>query len=67
VAGLSNVLTERVLKVRPPLLEGLMRRRQFSTAPVHAKDEIDGVIAALAGNPGAGLIAMPGPNQHDKS
>jgi putative tryptophan/tyrosine transport system substrate-binding protein len=30
-----------------------------STAPVHAKDEIEGVIAALAGNPGAGLIVMP--------
>jgi putative tryptophan/tyrosine transport system substrate-binding protein len=32
---------------------------QPSTAPVHVKDEIDGVIAALAGNPGAGLIVMP--------
>ena len=32
---------------------------QASTAPVHAKDEIEGVIAALAGNPGAGLIVMP--------
>jgi len=32
---------------------------QASAAPVHAKDEIEGVIAALAGNPGAGLIAMP--------
>ena len=32
---------------------------QASTAPVHAKDEIEGVIAALAGNPGAGLIIMP--------
>jgi putative ABC transport system substrate-binding protein len=32
---------------------------QASLAPVHAKDEIEGVIAALAGNPGAGLIVMP--------
>jgi putative ABC transport system substrate-binding protein len=32
---------------------------QTSTAPVHTNDEIDGVIAALAGNPGAGLIVMP--------
>jgi putative tryptophan/tyrosine transport system substrate-binding protein len=32
---------------------------QASTAPVHAKDEIEGVVAALAGNPGAGLIVMP--------
>ena len=31
---------------------------QASTAPVHAKDEIEGVIATLAGNPGAGLIVM---------
>jgi putative tryptophan/tyrosine transport system substrate-binding protein len=32
---------------------------QTSTAPVHAKDEIEGVIAALASNPGVGLIVMP--------
>jgi putative ABC transport system substrate-binding protein len=32
---------------------------QASTAPVHAKDEIEEVIAALAGKPGAGLIVMP--------
>ena len=30
-----------------------------STAPVQAKDEIEGAIAALASNPGAGLIVMP--------
>ena len=32
---------------------------QASTAPVHAKDEIEGVIAALASNASAGLIVMP--------
>jgi len=32
---------------------------QASTAPVNAKDEIEGAIAALAGKPGAGLIVMP--------
>jgi putative ABC transport system substrate-binding protein len=32
---------------------------QATTAPVHAEDEFEGVIAALAGNPGAGLIVMP--------
>jgi len=32
---------------------------QTSAAPVHAKDEIEGVIAVLAVNPGAGLIVMP--------
>jgi putative tryptophan/tyrosine transport system substrate-binding protein len=32
---------------------------QISVAPVNAKDEIEGVIAAQAGNPGGGLLVMP--------
>jgi putative tryptophan/tyrosine transport system substrate-binding protein len=32
-----------------------------SAAPVHGKDEIEGVIAAQARNPGGGLIVMPDP------
>ena len=32
---------------------------QISNAPVHAKDEIEGVIATQARNPGGGLIVMP--------
>jgi putative tryptophan/tyrosine transport system substrate-binding protein len=32
---------------------------EVSAAPVHAKDEIEGVIAAQARNAGGGLIAMP--------
>ena len=32
---------------------------QVSAAPVHAKDEIEGVIAAQARDPGGGLIVMP--------
>jgi putative tryptophan/tyrosine transport system substrate-binding protein len=32
---------------------------QASAAPVHAKNEIEGVIAAQARNPGGGLIVMP--------
>jgi putative tryptophan/tyrosine transport system substrate-binding protein len=32
---------------------------QISNAPVHAKDEIEGVIAAQARNPGGSLIVMP--------
>ena len=32
---------------------------QVSTAPVHAKEEIEGVMAALARDPGGGRIAMP--------
>ena len=32
---------------------------EVSTATVHAKDEIEGVIAAQARNPGGGLIVMP--------
>jgi len=34
---------------------------QISNAPVHAKDEIEGVIAAQARSPGGGLIVMPDP------
>jgi putative tryptophan/tyrosine transport system substrate-binding protein len=34
---------------------------QISNAAVHAKDEIEGVIAAQARNPGGGLIVMPDP------
>ena len=30
-----------------------------STAPVHSKDEIEGVIAAQTRDPGGGLIVMP--------
>jgi putative ABC transport system substrate-binding protein len=32
---------------------------EVSAAPVHAKDEIEGVIAAQAYDPGGGLIVMP--------
>jgi putative ABC transport system substrate-binding protein len=32
---------------------------EVSAAPVHAKDEIEGVIAAQTREPGGGLIAMP--------
>jgi putative ABC transport system substrate-binding protein len=32
---------------------------QVSAAPVHGKDEIEGVIAAQARDPGGGLIVMP--------
>jgi putative tryptophan/tyrosine transport system substrate-binding protein len=32
---------------------------QISNAPVYAKDEIEGVIAAQARNPGGGVIVMP--------
>jgi putative tryptophan/tyrosine transport system substrate-binding protein len=32
---------------------------QASTAPIHATDEIEGVIATLARDPGGGLIMMP--------
>jgi ABC-type uncharacterized transport system substrate-binding protein len=34
---------------------------QASAAPVHSKDEIDGVVAAIALKPGGGLIATPDP------
>ncbi|MFZ0988224.1 MAG: ABC transporter substrate-binding protein, partial [Xanthobacteraceae bacterium] len=33
---------------------------EVKVAPVHARDEIEGVIAAQARDPGGGLIVMPG-------
>ena len=32
---------------------------KVSTAPIHAKDEIEGTIAALARDPGGGVVVMP--------
>ena len=32
---------------------------EANSAPVHARDEIEGVIAAQARNPGGGLLVMP--------
>jgi putative ABC transport system substrate-binding protein len=32
---------------------------EVNSAPVHARDEIEGVIAAQARNPGCGLLVMP--------
>jgi hypothetical protein len=32
---------------------------QTSATPVHAKDDIEGIIAILARDPGGGLIVMP--------
>jgi ABC-type uncharacterized transport system substrate-binding protein len=40
-------------------VHGTDRRRNRRAAPVHAKDEIEGVIAAQARDPGGGLIVMP--------
>jgi putative ABC transport system substrate-binding protein len=61
VALLFNPATTVPVKFYMSSIESAASRFviQASTAPVHAKNDIEGVIAALAGNPGAGLIAMP--------
>jgi putative tryptophan/tyrosine transport system substrate-binding protein len=61
VALLFNPATTVPVKLFMSSIEAAALRFviQASTAPVHAKDEIEGVIATLAGNPGAGLIVMP--------
>jgi putative ABC transport system substrate-binding protein len=61
VALLFNPTTSVPIKFYMASIEagGASLAVQTSTAPVHAKDEIEGVIAALAANPGAGLIVMP--------
>jgi putative tryptophan/tyrosine transport system substrate-binding protein len=61
VALLSNQATGGPLKSYMPPIQAAASSLavQVTIAPVHAKDEIEGVIAAQARNPGGGLIAMP--------
>ena len=61
VACLSNQATGAPLQFFMPSIEAAASSLavQVSIAPVNAKDEIEGVIAAQARNPGGGLIVMP--------
>ena len=61
VAMLFNPATAPTPQLYIHLIESLATSLaiQTSAAPVHAKDEIEGVIAALARDPGGGLIVMP--------
>jgi putative ABC transport system substrate-binding protein len=61
VALLFNPATAVPLKIYMPSIQAAASSLaiQASAAPVHAKDEIEGVIAAQARNPGGGLILVP--------
>ena len=61
VALLFNPATAVPLKIYMPSIQAAASSFaiQASAAPVHAKDEIEGVIAAQARNPGSGLIVTP--------
>jgi len=61
VALLFNPATTVPVKFYMPSIEAAASSFaiQASTAPVHSKEEIEGGIAALGGNPGAGLIVLP--------
>jgi putative ABC transport system substrate-binding protein len=61
VALLINQATGAPFKLFMPSIQAAASSIavQVSTAPVHAKDEIEGVIAAQARSPGGGLIVMP--------
>jgi putative ABC transport system substrate-binding protein len=61
VALLFNPATAVPLKIYMPSIQAAASSLaiQASAAPVHAKDEIEGVIAAQARNPGGGLIVVP--------
>jgi putative tryptophan/tyrosine transport system substrate-binding protein len=63
VALLFNPATGAPVKLFLPSIEAAASTGavQVSVAPVHAKDEIEGVIAAQARNPGGGLVVMPDP------
>jgi putative ABC transport system substrate-binding protein len=61
VALLSNPATGAPLEFYMPSIQAAASSSdvQVSVAPVGAKDEIEGVTAAQARNPGSGLIVMP--------
>jgi ABC-type uncharacterized transport system substrate-binding protein len=61
VALLFNPATVVPLKIYMPSIQAAASSLaiQVSNVPVHAQDEIEGVIAAQARNPGGGLIVTP--------
>ena len=61
VAILFNPATTPPLKFYMPSIQAAASSFavEASSAPVHAKDEIEGVIAAQASNLGGGLLVMP--------
>ncbi len=60
-ALLFNPTTASPLQIYMPSIQAAATSFavEVSAAPVHAKDEIEGVIAAQARNPGGSLIVMP--------
>ena len=61
VAMLFNPATTPQLKFYMPSIQAAASSLaiEANSAPVHARDEIEGVIAAQARNPGGGLLVMP--------
>ena len=61
VALLFNPTTAAPIQFYLPSIQAAAQSLgiKVSHAPVHAKDEIEGVIVALARDPGGGLMAMP--------
>ena len=61
VAVLFNPATTPPLKFYMPSIQAAASSLaiEASSAPVHAKDDIEGVITAQARNPGGGLLVMP--------
>ena len=61
VAVLFNPATTPPLKFYMPSIQAAASSLavEVSSAPVHAKDDIEGVIAAQARDPGGGLLVMP--------
>jgi len=61
VALLSNPTTAAPIQFYLPSIQAAAQSLDIKVrnAPVHAKDEIEGVIAALARDPGSGLMVMP--------
>jgi len=63
VAVLHNPATAVPLKLLMPSIQAAASSLaiEASAAPIHARNDIEGVIAAHASNPGGGLIVTPDP------
>jgi putative ABC transport system substrate-binding protein len=63
VAILFNPTTTSPLQIYMPAIQAAATSFaiELSAAPVHAKEEIEGIVAAQARDPGGGLVVIPDP------
>jgi ABC transporter substrate binding protein len=59
VVATAATVAHSEMVTRKSRVPPFVARIEARSTPVHAKDEIEGVIAAQARNPGGGLLVMP--------